>query len=50
VKEGVGRRRGKEQQLLNARFFLLHLLKVHKNENFFASDFEFWTILLLVMF
>ena len=24
-------------------------LKVHKNENFFASDFEFGTILLLVM-
>ncbi len=24
-------------------------LKVHKNENFFGSDFEFFTILLLVM-
>ncbi len=24
-------------------------LKVHKNENFFGSDFEFWTISLLVM-
>jgi hypothetical protein len=25
-------------------------LKVHKNENFFGSDFEFCTISLLVMF
>ncbi len=26
------------------------ILKVHKNENFFDSDFDFCTFLLLVMF
>ncbi len=29
---------------------IMMALKVHKNENFFGSDFEFCTISLLVMF
>ncbi len=29
--------------------FLSYVLKVHKNENFFGSNFKFYTILLLVL-
>ncbi len=37
--------RGKEK----SHYKKLHLLKVHKIENFFGSEFEFYTISLLVM-
>ncbi len=31
-----------------ADLFIYHILKVHKREKFYSSDFEFFTILYLV--